>query len=339
MAGGSRKTSTSSVPQMTKATADTAARTPPPCPSDGRRSRKEHPTQEGFDPYVPTPGVGRGAKNKAPDHESSPSAPSRQQAAPPSSLSRPIVQRQPFDAVPQASSSREHLYPPSMQPSTSQQGLSSTSRARSSSLNDASRLMEASRATSSTPKPVPTGKRTSKPTTDSSGAADDASTRVSVELDDGNSQHGSMTPSVTESAGPQTRNALRPVRVLINVGKEFDLFDESVSESVARYYAFSLNEDADPLHRFGAKDGRLPGFSAASTMKLRDALIRYEWPCTDLWDNITSAIEDRLEYHRPPEKLLRYKITTRDKVVRRVYSIGEGSNDIGFWGHLVLAVT
>ncbi|KAJ7081400.1 hypothetical protein B0H15DRAFT_803711 [Mycena belliarum] len=88
--------------------------------------------------------------------------------------------------------------------------------------------------------------------------------------------------SITAALSQQRRSPSPPAeyeRFFTGIGRSIDLFHEPLFVSVERLHlAYDPNSSSqeDPLMPFGASGGELPGTDPASTLMLRDAVIRYQ---------------------------------------------------------------
>ncbi|KAF8998455.1 hypothetical protein BDZ89DRAFT_1148103 [Hymenopellis radicata] len=340
-------------------------------PASSTRTQNPNPQHQELDLNRPTPYFGRGQRRVSQAVEqpaSSPSAGNR--AAPPSSLSEPANPRQPFDfRLAQAPSSTNVL-------ATDTQSQPAAGMAKPKvDVQAANPAASKPANTPAAPNPSTTGttppaakavpvqassSRTDPPpdnptqqAASSSEQKDKGKGKASTPPSNAE-RHSTTAPSVhtmlaeeeDESWATDTasdiyfRNTQPLVRIFTSVGRKFELFDEDIGGTLARYYNFRLLADRDPLERYGVQGGNLPGFSSKSTMRIREALIRWEYPLTDFWEDVPSAIEDRLAYSKERKHITQHRIKLKGETThRRVYSIGSGSNDLGYWGHLILALT
>ncbi|KAJ7161450.1 hypothetical protein C8R43DRAFT_947647 [Mycena crocata] len=99
----------------------------------------------------------------------------------------------------------------------------------------------------------------------------------------------SVTAALVRRRGSST--AAEYKRLFQGPGRVIEIYDEPLFASVDRYHDSPEPEEYDPLLRFGAVDGILPDTDDASTMKLRDVLIRYERPHLSFeWESLPQAI-------------------------------------------------
>ncbi|KAJ7175529.1 hypothetical protein C8R46DRAFT_1030575 [Mycena filopes] len=137
----------------------------------------------------------------------------------------------------------------------------------------------------------------------------DASFTTTSELKPGSSvetsQHGSTPRAALDNESVTAALLKRAVaspeaeRFFTGAGRSLLLFKESLPESVERYhnpYDPASNTDEDPLLCYGAVGGELPGYDSASSLLLREVVMRYQYPhksfdwarMSDLIDTITS---------------------------------------------------
>ncbi|KAF8176550.1 hypothetical protein BJ912DRAFT_857340, partial [Pholiota molesta] len=84
----------------------------------------------------------------------------------------------------------------------------------------------------------------------------------------------------------------------IEQAAHLDLYIEPLHWSVIKYHAlYDPNSDVDPLHKFGAVDGYLPGRTPEECMELRDVVFRWTLPHNQfIWEDLPSAVETFAEY-------------------------------------------
>ncbi|KAJ7082174.1 hypothetical protein B0H15DRAFT_952559, partial [Mycena belliarum] len=75
----------------------------------------------------------------------------------------------------------------------------------------------------------------------------------------------------SESISQALRAGREPARIFISYGRNVEVYDEGLAESVTRYHPlYNPLEDDDPLLEFGAVDGMMSGKTSEQTMQLRD---------------------------------------------------------------------
>ncbi|KAF9024960.1 hypothetical protein BDZ89DRAFT_1135779 [Hymenopellis radicata] len=308
--------------------------------------------------YTSTPGDSRPARRRAPEGPEVEQSPSREPSfPPPSSRARPPVSRQPFDVRNNRPTvtrpAGEFVYPPFQNPLAPSTPQRPDAQATAESVADSSSAVpvapttaiqslqgEFATANPQTAQPsandvLVTGTTVSQPgfiqpPESSLGPEGPQSLDLPVErVQSVASDSTGYAASFVESIGAMySRRPDQAVRVLLHVGKSFNVYDEDLSVSVAKYHTYTLFSVPDPLLRFGVSEGRLGNFTMDFTFP-------------GAMENISSAINDRLEFQRRAraKDLTSFKITNRDRNIIYLYSVGDGSNEIGYWGHLVLAVT
>ncbi|KAJ7153267.1 hypothetical protein C8R46DRAFT_1042274 [Mycena filopes] len=84
-------------------------------------------------------------------------------------------------------------------------------------------------------------------------------------------------------------------RFFSGAGRSLLLFKESLPESVERYhnpYDPTSNTDEDPLLYYGAVGGELPGYDSASSLLLREVVMRYQYPHKSFdWSRMSDLID------------------------------------------------
>ncbi|KAF8889211.1 hypothetical protein CPB85DRAFT_1441394 [Mucidula mucida] len=330
----------------------------------GLRSNPDYTTNPALNYLHPTPRQMQTRARSVSAQDVSDS-PSRTFPAP-SSLSQPANPRQPFDlrevkannTIELVSSTSNpgpstHDYPPSTSKTVNPQ----EGAAHSAPLNDEGMAAhsavpvplanEGMAANSAVPPdrsvPIDKGKTAAHSAVHSEASGKVQSTKESVVAETASVRSNTLSDAESLSIDSLNRMWQRSshphVRILLNVGRHFELYDEDIGITVNKSYNYRLLEDEDPLAEFGAAGGHLRGLSHQQSMRIREALVRWSWPLEDFWEDVSSAIDDRIDYERKEIRWQNFKVKLQGGRERRVWSIGKGNNDIGYWGHLVQAVT
>ncbi|KAJ7668764.1 hypothetical protein DFH06DRAFT_982847 [Mycena polygramma] len=83
-----------------------------------------------------------------------------------------------------------------------------------------------------------------------------------------------------------------PENLFKSFGYPYNIWDESLSNSVARYHPdFDPAKDDDPIAMYGATDGRLDGKTAEESINFRDIIMRWTQPHAQwYWDDLAEGV-------------------------------------------------
>ncbi|KAJ7843046.1 hypothetical protein B0H13DRAFT_2364945 [Mycena leptocephala] len=151
-------------------------------------------------------------------------------------------------------------------------------------------------------------------------------------------ENESVTASLAlRSARQAVYGDVAPERFFTRVGRSIELFKESIDAAVQRYHGaydpYSSSQE-DPLLPYGAIHGEIPDMDPASSLALRDAVMRYEYPSRNFeWSRLSDLVEGVVQLDAAKVTLMP---TADPETEERYYSLNLAS--LSLVGHTVVAM-
>ncbi|KAJ7878922.1 hypothetical protein B0H13DRAFT_2346314 [Mycena leptocephala] len=151
-------------------------------------------------------------------------------------------------------------------------------------------------------------------------------------------ENESVTASLAlRSARQAAYGDVAPERFFTRVGRSIELFKESIDAAVQRYHGaydpYSSSQE-DPLLPYRAIHGEIPDMDPASSLALRDAVMRYEYPSRNFeWSRLSDLVEGVVQLDAAKVTLMP---TADPETEERYYSLNLAS--LSLVGHAVVAM-
>jgi hypothetical protein len=150
-------------------------------------------------------------------------------------------------------------------------------------------------------------------------------------------ENDSVTAALALRGSASTAESGVPERFFTQFGCSIDLFKEPIFAAVQRYhgtYDPHSSSQEDPLLPYGAIHGEIPDSDPASSLALRDAVMRYQYPSLNFeWSRLSELIERVMQMDATTVTIVP---TADPQTQERFYSLNLGC--LAAVGHAVVAV-
>ncbi|KAJ7834942.1 hypothetical protein B0H13DRAFT_2369543 [Mycena leptocephala] len=136
---------------------------------------------------------------------------------------------------------------------------------------------------------------------------------------------------------PSHESGITPAQFFTHFGRSIELFDETIEVAVQRYHGVydpNLSTQEDPLLPYGAIHGEIPDTDPASSLALRDTVVRYDYPSLNFeWTDMSSLVQQVVQLDAATVLLVP---TASPESQERFYSLNLTS--LSMVGHAVVGI-